>query len=340
MFFSPARHGKFLWAIRIFLIIVLSSSLGIFPSFAWPQAAESPVPSIPILVSDFELFSVPVAAPPAAPITTPSATATPSTNPISTPAAAPLATRPATAIATPSATPIATAPATPISTPAATPLSTPPATAIATPSATPIVTSPATPISTPAAIPLSTPPATAIATPPATPGATPAAASSRQKPPLPLVNGGTDLPSVQARRLTDFFAATLLQILQKKGYNASRASGQNPPRGAMIRGVFAETDAKNRIRRSLWGGTSSNPRFFLYVGIFNLARPDQPLYQLAPEQSLSSQIGPIITLNTYIPLAKYELDKNPSEEDVRKICAEIVASLTALLATNPDAFIQ
>ena len=308
MFFSPARHGKFLWAIRIFLIIVLSSSLGIFPSFAWPQAAESPVPSIPILVSDFELFSVPVAAPPAAPITTPSATATPSTNPISTPAA--------------------------------TPLSTPPATAIATPSATPIVTSPATPISTPAAIPLSTPPATAIATPPATPGVTPAAASSRQKPPLPLVNGGTDLPSVQARRLTDFFAATLLQILQKKGYNASRTSGQNPPGGAMIRGVFAETDAKNRIRRSLWGGTSSNPRFFLYVGIFNLARPDQPLYQLAPEQSLSSQIGPIITLNTYIPLAKYELDKNPSEEDVRKICAEIVASLTALLATNPDAFIQ
>jgi len=308
MFFSPARHGKLLWAIRIFLIIVLSSSLGIFPSFAWPQAAEFPVPSIPILVSDFELFSVPVAAPPAAPITTPSATATPSTNPISTPAA--------------------------------TPLSTPPATAIATPSATPIVTSPATPISTPAAIPLSTPPATAIATPPATPGVTPAAASSRQKPPLPLVNGGTDLPSVQARRLTDFFAATLLQILQKKGYNASRTSGQNPPSGAMIRGVFAETDAKNRIRRSLWGGTSSNPRFFLYVGIFNLARPDQPLYQLAPEQSLSSQIGPIITLNTYIPLAKYELDKNPSEEDVRKICAEIVASLTALLATNPDAFIQ
>jgi len=308
MFFSPARHGKFLWAIRIFLIIVLSSSLGIFPSFAWPQAAESPVPSIPILVSDFELFSVPVAAPHAAPITTPSATATPSTNPISTPAA--------------------------------TPLSTPPATAIATPSATPIVTSPATPISTPAAIPLSTPPATAIATPPATPGATPAAASSRQKPPLPLVNGGTDLPSVQARRLTDFFAATLLQILQKKGYNASRTSGQNPPSGAMIRGVFAETDAKNRIRRSLWGGTSSNPRFFLYVGIFNLARPDQPLYQLAPEQSLSSQIGPIITLNTYIPLAKYELDKNPSEEDVRKICAEIVASLTALLAANPDAFSQ
>jgi hypothetical protein len=166
------------------------------------------------------------------------------------------------------------------------------------------------------------------------------AASTRQKPPLPLVNGGTELPSVQARRLTDFFATTLLQILQKKGYNAARASGQNPPSGAMIRGVFTETDAKNRIRRSLWGGKSSNPRFFLYVGIFNLARPDQPLYQLASEQPESNQYGPVITLNTYIPMAKYELDKNASEEDVLKICVQIAASLTALLAANPDAFSQ
>jgi len=154
------------------------------------------------------------------------------------------------------------------------------------------------------------------------------------------VAGDTDLPSVQARRLTDFFAATLLQILQKKGYNAARASGQNPSSGALIRGVFAETDAKNRIRRSLWGGTSTNSRFFVYVGIFNLARPDQPLYQLASEQPASSQYGPIIMLNTYIPMAKYELDKNPTEEDVRKICAQIAASLTALLAANPDAFTQ
>ena len=309
MFFSPARHGKFLWAIRIFLIIGLSSAFGISPSFAQPQATESPVPSIPILVSDFELFSVPAAAaPPAAPISTPPATATPST--------------------------------TPISTPAATPLSTPPATAIATPSATPIATPPATPVSTPAAAAIATPPATPIATPAATPITTLAAAPNRQKPALPLVNGDPDLPPVQARRLTDFFAATLLQILQKKGYNAIRASGQNPPSGAMIRGVFAETDAKNRIRRSLWGGTSTNSRFFLYVGIFNLARPDQPLYQPASEQPANSQYGPIITLNTYIPLAKYELDKNPSEEDVRKICAQIAASLTALLAANPDAFAQ
>jgi hypothetical protein len=240
MFFSPERHGKFAWAIRIFVFFVLTSAFGISRSFAQSQLAESPVASIPIFVSDFELFAVPTAA-----------------------------------------------------------------------------TSPATPI--------------------ATPPATVAAAPSKQKPPSPAVNGDTDLPSVQARRLTDFFSATLLQMLQKKGYNAARASGQNPSSGAQLRGVFAETDAKNRIRRSLLG-TSANPRFFLYVGIFNLARPAQPLYQPASEQPANIQYGPVITLNNYIPLAKYELDKNPSEEDVRKICGQIVASLTALLAANPAAF--
>ena len=307
MFSSPAWNGEFIRAIRFFLLFVLTSAFGIFPSFAQPQVTESPVTSIPILVTDFELFSVvPRATTPAGPV------AAPSTTPIATPSAAPVATTPATAIATPSATPIATAPTTPIATPPATPISAVPPAPIATGSVTPTDTPPATP----------------------------AAAASRQKSPLPLVNGDADLPSLQARRLTDFFSETLLQILQKKGYNAARASGQNPSKGAIIRGVFAETDAKNRIRRSVWGAASSNTRFFLYVGIFNLARPDQPLYQPASEQPTNSQYGPVITLNTYIPLAKYELDKNPTEEDVRKVCAEIAASLTALLAANPSAFTQ
>jgi hypothetical protein len=307
MLSSLAWNGKCIRAIRSFLLFVLTSACGVSTSLAQPQVTESPVTSIPIIVTDFELFSVvPRAASPAAPV------ANPSTPPIATPSAASFATPPATAIATPSATPIATA------------------------STTPIVTAPATPINAVSPAPI----ATASATPTDNPPATPAAAPTGQKPPLPLVNGDTDLPSVQARRLTDFFSETLLQILQKKGYNAAHLSGQNPSSGALIRGVFAETDAKNRIRRSLWGGTSSNTRFFLYVGIFNLGRPDKPLYELAAEQPANSQYGPIITLNTYIPLARYELDKNPTEEDVRKICAQIAASLTALLAANPDAFSQ
>lgn len=163
----------------------------------------------------------------------------------------------------------------------------------------------------------------------------PQSPQTKKAPPTP---DEPEIPSVRARRLMDFFAATLMETLQKGGYTARRTRGASPPKGALIRGVFAEPDEQNRIRRTLLGGTSINPRFFLYVGIFNLSRPDQPLYQPATEQPGGNQFGPVITLNSYIPLAKYELDKNPTEGDVRKVCVQIAASLTALLAANPNAF--
>jgi hypothetical protein len=102
MFFSRACHREFTWAIRIFFFVLISAS-GISPSFAQPQAAESPVSSIPILVSDFELFFVPAAAaPPAKPIATPPAA------PIATPPATPISNSPANPIFTPANTPTAT----------------------------------------------------------------------------------------------------------------------------------------------------------------------------------------------------------------------------------------
>jgi hypothetical protein len=173
--------------------------------------------------------------------------------------------------------------------------------------------------------------------PPNSPATTP---PNQPKTKTPPASEDADAPSIQALRLMDFFAVTLVETLNKNGHNARRARGQKLSKGALLRGVFAEPDEKNRVRRALLGGTSLNPRFLLYVGIFNLARPDQPLYHLAQEQPGGAQFGPVITLNNYIPLAKYELDKNPSDEDVRKICAQIAVSLTTLLSTNPSAFSQ
>ena len=157
------------------------------------------------------------------------------------------------------------------------------------------------------------------------------------------VYGDSDAPSAQARRLTEFFTASLLQALNRKGFSAARTDGDKAAAtgGVLIRGVFAEPDARNRIRRALLGGSSPNAKFLLYVGIFDAARQDQPLYQLAPvAQPQSERYGPVITLNAYVPLAKYELDKNPSEEDVKKICEQIVESLVSLLERNPHAFSQ
>ncbi len=239
---SAAEVSKLRFAARVFLAVTIPLVTGLQPTGAKPQSADSSTATIPILVSDFELFSVPPLKPKAS-----------------------------------------------------------------------VTPKPPTP---------------------------PTQATNQKKVNTPPEPEETELPSVQARRLVDFFTTTLVETLNKNGYNVRRAMGQNAPKGALLRGVFAEPDEKNRIRRALLGGTSVNPKLLLYVGIFNLARPDQPLYQLAAEQPGGSQFGPVITLNNYIPLAKYELDKNPTDEDVRKICAQIAASLTALLSSNPNAFAQ
>jgi hypothetical protein len=75
----------------------------------------------------------------------------------------------------------------------------------------------------------------------------------------------------------------------------------------------------------------------LYVGTFNLGHEDQPLYQLAPVQSPDSRFGPVISLNAYIPLVKYDVDKDPSIDDIHRICDQIVGGLTKLLTQNPSA---
>jgi hypothetical protein len=100
-----------------------------------------------------------------------------------------------------------------------------------------------------------------------------------------------DSPSMQARQLTDLFAVALFQSLKKSGFTVSRqaSTGGGASAGVLLRGVFTEADARNRIRRAMLGGGAPGAKFFVYVGTFNLSRPDQPLYQLAPVQSADSR---------------------------------------------------
>ena len=167
-----------------------------------------------------------------------------------------------------------------------------------------------------------------------------AAAGTRSDKTKALIYAETDPPSVQARRVVDAFASTLLNAFQKNGCTAARQTGDLPSEGVLLQGVFAEADRRNRIRRAILGAGSPGPTFILYVGVFNLSRQDQPLYQVAPVQSADSHYGhygSVISLNAYVPMAKFEVPKEPTEEDVRKICQQIVSQLTSLLVQNPNA---
>lgn len=143
---------------------------------------------------------------------------------------------------------------------------------------------------------------------------------------------------LRSRQVQDYFAETLVETLRKQGYSSSRKQAL-PGNGILLEGVFAEPDKKNRIRRALLG-RSPGTKLTLYVGVFDQKSVSQPLYIETPVQEPDPNYGPVITLNPYIPLAKYEIDKDIIEEDVRSICAQIAADLTALLQRNPAALAQ
>jgi hypothetical protein len=151
----------------------------------------------------------------------------------------------------------------------------------------------------------------------------------------------TDVPGIQARRLMDFFASTLLDDFKKRGYTVSRRQlHPQADKGALVGGVFAEPDAKNRIRRAMLGGGAPGATMMLYVGTFNLGRPSEPLYLPATEQNSDARYGPIISLNNYIPMARFELSKYPTEKEVQEISLQIVQNVSSLLQANPAAFAQ
>src|SRR5712664_1284891 len=170
---------------------------------------------------------------------------------------------------------------------------------------------------------------------------TPTGSSSKtSRPPAslrPADSQTDDTASERANALVTAMSENLLRTLGRAGYTVRRvrAGEALPQAGLRIRGVFAEADEQNRIRRLLVGSDSPTPKMLLYVGVDDLARPEQPLYELAKPPSNDGKHGPVITVTAYSPVARFEMDKNPSDEDIKKVVTDIVADLSALLHANP-----
>jgi hypothetical protein len=132
-------------------------------------------------------------------------------------------------------------------------------------------------------------------------------------------------------------AEKLVSALEEAGYKVQRlrAGDPLPAAGIRLRGVFAEADDQNRVRRLLIGSDATAAKMLLYVGVNNLAQPEQPLYELANPPANESGHGPLITITSYAPAARFEMSKSPMDEDFKKITSQIVADLNGLLNANP-----
>ncbi len=143
----------------------------------------------------------------------------------------------------------------------------------------------------------------------------------------------------QASRLVDRMAANLVLALQKAGYTAVRLrpGDARPDHGLLIRGLFAEVDDQNHWRRAVIRSGSDSGKIQMLVTVANLTKPDQPLYEIAHLPDSENKPGVVITLSPYVPLAKFDLEKDAPEEAFQKTAARIVTDLTTLLNANPAA---
>jgi hypothetical protein len=100
-----------------------------------------------------------------------------------------------------------------------------------------------------------------------------------------------------------------------------------------MRGVARRIDI-NRARRLLVGGQPTGGNLILYVGVNNLKNLEQKLYELASPPAPDPRHGPVISVTSYAPAARYELSRDPSGEELQKISKKIAADLSALVSAN------
>ena len=75
----------------------------------------------------------------------------------------------------------------------------------------------------------------------------------------------------------------------------------------------------------------------LFVGVGNLARPDQPLYAIVDLKGIENsgnKPGAMINVSAYAPVAKFDVQKDATEKMIKETASAIVADLTTLLNTN------
>ncbi len=141
-----------------------------------------------------------------------------------------------------------------------------------------------------------------------------------------------DNPSEKARQIVETMAESLVQYLSAKGLSAQRlrnTAGDLPPEGWLLQGTFTEIDEGNRIKRAGIGFGRGAGSMDLQVGISDLSSPDPraafAVFGTAKEPSRIP--GAVVTMNPYVAAAKFVLQKNATEKDIKKTAQQIVAEI-------------
>jgi len=151
---------------------------------------------------------------------------------------------------------------------------------------------------------------------------------------LPKPRNGQKDPAGEARELVDLMSTSLVKELSKLGFTASRLSAGMlpPPEGLLIRGVFAQVDEGNRLRRAVIGFGAGQTDLQVMVTVDDLAHGSpQPFYELDTNAESRKLPGAAITMNPYVAAAKFVLSGRDLNKNVTQTASKIAADLAGRL---------
>jgi hypothetical protein len=144
------------------------------------------------------------------------------------------------------------------------------------------------------------------------------------------LRGHTEDSDELAQRIVDLMSETLVADIKKQGIPARRifAGETVPANGWLVRGIFTEVDEGNRLRRSVVGFGSGATKMDLHINLTDLTtNAVQPFYSVDTSKSSGKLPGAIIALNPYVAAAKFVLNKNSLERDVKRTASQIADQL-------------
>jgi hypothetical protein len=152
---------------------------------------------------------------------------------------------------------------------------------------------------------------------------------------LPRVSQRND-PEQKARKLVELMSSYLVNGFSSKGIDARRYAQGTPLPGAgwLIRGAFTEIDQGKRVIRATIGFGTGATDMEIHVSVSDLAgNPDAPFISFGTEKEAGRMPGAVVTMNPYAAAAKFVMEKNASEKDVKKTAAQIVDAITNYIET-------
>lgn len=149
-------------------------------------------------------------------------------------------------------------------------------------------------------------------------------------------------PQVKAGEIVDLMSDSVVNDLKKLGYPSRRLRPGEPlpEEGVLLRGLFANVDEGNRLRRAAIGFGAGHTDLQVIVSAATLGKDGvQPFYDVNTGAQKGKLPGALITLNPYVGAAKFVLSGRDMKKGIKqtasKIASEIDKQLKDAAKGNP-----